>query len=235
VLYSVDSWLTGNRLVSVPFSDHCELLLDDGADCGTVYAALVDRMALNNPVYIELRPISSLNDRASFFSSQERYWLHVLDLSPDLPTLFRNCHKDSTQRKIRRAERERLTYDAGRSDTLLEAFYDPLLLTRRRHGTPPQPKLWFRNLIDFFGESLTIRVASKGSQPVAAILTVRHQVTVVSKYGCSNVHFHNLSGMQCLFWRTIQEAKAQHLLRFDLGRSDVDNAGLIRFKTQWGL
>src|SRR5271167_440366 len=29
VFCSVHSWLTGRRLVSLPFSDHCELLVDD--------------------------------------------------------------------------------------------------------------------------------------------------------------------------------------------------------------
>ena len=28
VLCQIDSWLTGRRMVSVPFSDHCEPLLD---------------------------------------------------------------------------------------------------------------------------------------------------------------------------------------------------------------
>ncbi len=183
--------------------------------------------------YIEIRPVSLLQYREGW-EMASAFQLHRLDLTPGVATLFHNCHKDSTRRKIRRAEREGLTYESGRSEALLSAFYRLLLLTRRRHQIPPQPLAWFRNLIECFGTALTIRVASKNSQPVAAILTLRHKDTLVYKYGCSDARMNNLGGTQLLFWRAIEEAKAENLLRFDLGRSDVTNEGLTTFKNRWG-
>jgi lipid II:glycine glycyltransferase (peptidoglycan interpeptide bridge formation enzyme) len=93
---------------------------------------------------------------------------------------------------------------------------------------------WFRNLVDCFGDAAQIRLASKEKRPVAAILTIRHKDTLVYKYGCSDHQFHNLGGMQLLFWKSIQEAKCDGLGVFDLGRTDCDNAGLIEFKDRWG-
>src|SRR5262249_13703289 len=52
--------------------------------------------------------------------------------------------------------------------------------------------------------------------------------------GCSNPRFNNLGGMPFLFWKTIQEAKAHGAGEFDLGRSDLDNQGLIDFKDRLG-
>jgi lipid II:glycine glycyltransferase (peptidoglycan interpeptide bridge formation enzyme) len=155
-------------------------------------------------------------------------------MSANVNTLFRSFHKDSTQRKIRRAEREGLTEEVGRSDRLVGIFYQLMLLTRRRHRLPPQPRIWFRNLIDQFGEALKIRVAFKGPQPVASILTLRHQDTLVYKYGCSDTKFNSLGGMHLLFWRSIQAAKDCGIRVFDLGRSDSGNGGLITFKDRWG-
>jgi len=37
-----------------------------------------------------------------------------------------------------------------------------------------------------------------------------------------------------LFWKAIQEGKADGAREFDLGRSDVDNLGLNTFKERWG-
>ena len=37
-----------------------------------------------------------------------------------------------------------------------------------------------------------------------------------------------------LFWNTIQEAKDGGIEELDMGRSDVDNLGLISFKEHWG-
>ncbi len=107
-------------------------------------------------------------------------------------------------------------------------------MTRRHHGTPPQPKLWFRNLIDCFGESLQIRVARKQKQPVAAILTLRHGDTLVYKYGGSDPGFNNLGGTHLLFWQSILNAKRLGLHTFDLGRSEFENPNLITFKDRWG-
>jgi hypothetical protein len=40
--------------------------------------------------------------------------------------------------------------------------------------------------------------------------------------------------MPFLFWQTIQRAKAEGAAEFDLGRSDVDDWGLITFKNHLG-
>jgi hypothetical protein len=54
------------------------------------------------------------------------------------------------------------------------------------------------------------------------------------KYGCSDSRFHKLGPMQLLMWRAIQEAKDAGLLDFDLGRTDLNNEGLLTFKDRWG-
>lgn len=234
VLCRVDSWLTGHRLVSLPFSDHCDLLVDDQDDFTAIFSALEDRMYQGKFQYVEIRPVHSPDPTILGNPSTHSCCLHQIDLEPDVVTLFQACHKDSTQRKIRRAEREGLTYGEGNSPFCLETFYDLLLLTRRRHRLPPQPKRWFQNLIQYFGDALRIRIAFKGERPIAAILTLRFKDTLVYKFGCSDARFHKLGGIHSLFWRSIQDAKSQGLRTFDLGRSEWENTGLITFKDRWG-
>ena len=230
----VESWLTGRRLVSLPFSDHCEPLVDDEATLQTLVASATSDGRQEKLKYIELRPLAPRSDLPAPFSASQSFCFHHVDLTPSLDKLFAGFHKDSTQRKIRRAEREALVYEEGRSDALLDAFYRLMVLTRRRHQVPPQPKQWFKNLIECVGEPLKIRVAFKDQQATAAILTLRHKDTLIYKYGCSDSEFSNLGGMHLLFWRSIQEAKEAGLRVFDLGRSDADNEGLITFKNRWG-
>jgi lipid II:glycine glycyltransferase (peptidoglycan interpeptide bridge formation enzyme) len=234
VFCKVNSWLTGRRLVSLPFSDHCDPLVDNEDETDMVLSALERRLRKEQLLYVEFRPVRAIAAGVDRFQSTYQYHLHQLDLTPDLGTLFRNCHKNSTQRKIRRAQKEGLVYEEGRSKTHLDIFYDLLLLTRRRHQVPPPPRKWFENLIHCFGESLTIRVALKGKQPIASILTMRHKDTLLYKYGCSVAHFHELGGVHLLLWRSIAEAKQQGLRWIDLGRSDFENTGLTTFKDRWG-
>jgi hypothetical protein len=237
VFCEMRSWITGSRLVSLPFSDHCDPLVSSS----TEYAELVEyvRSLVGPPTYrrTEVRPISVDAHEGSTsldLHPTDRFCLHVLSLDPPKETLFRSLHKDCIQRKVRRAEREGLGYEKGRSDDLFRNFYRLLVRTRRRHGLPPQPIKWFRNLIAFMGDALTIRVASMNGQPVAAILTLAFKQTLTYKYGCSDERFSRLGGTPFLFWHAIQEAKDAGMHQFDLGRSQTDNLGLIAFKERLG-
>jgi hypothetical protein len=66
------------------------------------------------------------------------------------------------------------------------------------------------------------------------LLTLRHRSSVVYKYGCSDQRFHHIGGMPFLFWRLIEQSKASGANAIDLGRSDIDNPGLITFKDRLG-
>jgi len=234
VFCRIRSWLSGARLVSLPFSDHCQPLADP-EDTAQLLSWLKASRHRKRWKYIEIRPLSSSSTgRACELARSESYTLQILDLRPSLETLFQNFHKSCVQRKIRRAERENLSYKEGSSDALLKNFYDLLLLTRRRHGLPPQPLAWFRNVIASLGSRVLIRIASKDGQPIASIVTIQYKDALVYKYGCSDSRFNNLGGNSLLFWKAIQHAKRDGVVTFDLGRSERDNSGLTGFKENWG-
>ena len=235
ILYCrVNSWLNGRRLVSLPFSDHCEPVVTSHDQLCRLLSALGRDAEVNGYKYAEIRPLSSPSIVECGLGQSQSFCFHRLSLGGTAAELFHAFHKDCVQRKIHRAEREGLTCEDGRSPDLLQKFYSLQILTRRRQQLPPQPFAWFRNLAACMGDKMKIRVASKDGKPVASILTLQHRRTLVYKYGCSDKAFSNLGGMQLLFWRAIQDAKSQGLLEFDLGRSDWENEGLIRFKDRLG-
>jgi lipid II:glycine glycyltransferase (peptidoglycan interpeptide bridge formation enzyme) len=234
VFCRVESRLTGRRLVSLPFSDHCELLVDDEKEMHALVDGLKRELRERAWGYIEVRPLRHLEFRGSFGRPNATYMFHELDLRPELETLLANCHKSSIQRKIQRAAREGLEYKEGSNESLLNSFYRLLVLTRRRHYLPPQPKSWFRNLMHCFGDALKIRITLKDGKPVAGMLTLRHKDTLIYKYGGSDLRFHKLGAMHLLYWESIRDAKNCGLRKFDLGRTDAHQSGLIRFKSRWG-
>lgn len=234
VFSQVESWLTGRRLVSLPFSDHCDPLFAGEEDAKALASALREETAGGKWRYVEVRPLQQFEIASPLIHTTATYHYHQLDLRPELQQIFRNFHRDSIQRKIRRAERESLRYEAGASEELLEIFYSLLAITRFRHNLPPQPRVWFRNLAECFGSDFKIRIAFKGDRPIAGIITLRHNDALVYKYGCSDHRFHNLGGVQFLLWRSIQEAKNSGMKSFDLGRSNSNQSGLVVFKNRWG-
>jgi CelD/BcsL family acetyltransferase involved in cellulose biosynthesis len=230
----ITSWLTGTRLVSLPFADHCEPLFADSGDNLSLSNRLVEECVRQHCKYLELRPLQAQANFGNEFQASESFYFHELDLGPSLEHLFKRMHKDSIQRKVRRAEKEQLTYDVGRTEEFIDSFYGLLLMTRRRHHLPPQPKIWFRNLAKSMGDALAIRLARKNGAPVAALLTLRHRSTIIYKYGCSDGAFHQLGGMPFLFWKLIEGGKASGAERIDFGRSETENEGLVAFKDKFG-
>jgi len=233
-LCRISSWVTGSRLVSLPFSDHCEPLLGDIAELPNFIDWLRTGGALLPFDYLELRPLSVTDGSSSGLIPSCSYWHHELDLTPTLEQIFQRMHNNSFKRKVRRAERERLSYESGRSKELLDEFYRLLRITRRRHQLPPQPRTWFRNLLESMGDTCRIRLTRKDGVAVAAMLTLQHRSCVVYKYGCSDEKFHSLGGMPFLFWRLIEESKAAGSESIDLGRTELNNEGLITFKDRLG-
>ena len=229
----ISSWLSGRRLVSLPFSDHCVPLVESSKQLTGMLAELEERVGRENWKYVEIRTASLQLPNEMLDRSKSFVW-HRLDLHPSLDEIFQNFQKDCVQRKIRRAEKANLTYEAGGSEAILDKFYQLLQGTRRKHGLPPQPVAWFRNLIACLGEQAKIHVASKDGCPVASILTLAHKRVLVYKYGCSDARASHLGGTQFLFWQAIRQAKNEQFSEFDLGRSEPDNAGLIQFKDRWG-
>lgn len=234
VFCHVKSWLTGSRLVSLPFSDHCEPLCDSREDLNFLVRYLQTALEHENWRSLEVRS-TSLQQARNTDGSQPAasYFLHVLDLHPDLNDVFRDLDRDSVQRRIQRADRAGLVEKSGRSDDLLREFYDLFLTTRGRHLLPPPPYSWFKNLIRFQGDAAEIRVAYQHGIPIAAILTLRFRDVLYYKYGGSDTRFKNLGATPWLLWNALAAAKATGATAFDMGRTQQDHAGLLAFKNHW--
>jgi CelD/BcsL family acetyltransferase involved in cellulose biosynthesis len=230
----VRSWITGRRLVSLPFADHAEPLLDSAWNAMDLNNWMRAERSAHHWKYVEIRPVSSERDSVSLLAPNRYFWLHSLDLSSSPQLLFSRLHKSCFQRRIVHAERQQLSYERGVSPQLISEFYRLLMVTRRRHRALPQPRSWFRNLAKCLGEKMQIRLVRRAGTPIAAILTLRHGRTVTYKYGCSDEKAHHVGGMPFLFWRVIEESKSEGAEQIDLGRTDTDNPGLIEFKDRLG-
>ena len=236
VFCRINSWLTGRRLVSLPFSDHCEPLCDSIEDLNFLIRYLQTALEHQGWKYLEFRPIiGNLGQAGDGIGClpAATYYLHTLDLRPDLSEVFRSLDKDSVQRRVQRAQQAGLVERRGTSDDLLEQFYRLLVITRGRHSVPPAPYAWFRNLIQCQGEALEIRLAYLSETPVAAILTLRFRDIVYYKYGCSDERFNRFGAMPWLLWNAIAAAKSSGASEFDMGRTEKNNAGLLAFKNHW--
>lgn len=233
VFCRVESWLTGQRLVSFPFSDHCEPIARTPEELQNLISGIEARSRVEGCSYAELRPTSSPPIMDSLWRTASRFYLHRLDLRPGAEAVFKNFHRDCVQRRIRHAERSAITITEGRDFETLKEFYGLVLETRRRQGLLPQPIAWFSNVMKCLGESATIHCARKDGRITAAILTLQHGKTLYYKYGASVAKFHRFGAMPYLLWHAIQYAMDRDLEELDLGRTDCEVQGLVTFKERW--
>jgi len=230
----VRSWLTRGRLVSLPFTDHCEPLVENIEQLRALCTHLETLCRTQRWKYVEMRTGDAVFGAEEGLGECKVYRWHRLDLRSSLDALYKGFHKDCIRRRIRHAERQGLRYEEGRNESLTRSFYDLIVLSRLRKHLPPQPFEWFQNLVACMGKDVCIRIAFKGNQPVAGILTMRHRKKIYYKYGGSDARLNDLGATPMLFWQAIQAAKSAGMEELDLGRSELENQGLIRFKERWG-
>lgn len=230
----VRSWLTGCRLVSLPFTDHCEPLVQNVDQLRMISLHLETLRKARQWRYAEIRTSGAPLDTEDGLREYAVYRWHRLDLRPSLDSLYKGFHKSCIRRRIRHADHQGLRYEDGRDGRLVRLFYDLIVLSRSRKHLPPQPWEWFRNLVSSMGKDVCIRVAFQGDQPVAGILTMNHRKRMYYKYGGSDARFNSLGATPMLLWKAIQAAKFAGMEELDFGRSELDNPGLIKFKERWG-
>jgi CelD/BcsL family acetyltransferase involved in cellulose biosynthesis len=226
--------LTGaRRWVSLPFTDDCQPLLGDGVGDEALAEALDGARRRAGVAALELR--SEL--RAPGASACGQAVVHHLRLDPDPARLFRTFHRSQVQRNVDRAQREGVTVRRSTSiDDLAGTFYDLHLRTRHRQGVPVQPRryfgmLWRHMYRRGLGFSL---VAYAGQRPIAAAVFLAWKKRLIYKYGASDEAYWKLRPNHLLFWRAIEWASQSGYELFDWGRTDLENAGLREFKSNWG-
>lgn len=228
----VPAFPRGRRWVSLPFTDHCAPLARDRAALSELVDSVRNVRQHEGLRRVEIR--AAVPDAPHHAVGV----LHQLALSDEPAELFAEFHASQIRRGIRKAERDGrvMVREATRPEDVTEIFYRLQLQTRRRQGTPLQPKrlfelLWQRLHPTGFARTL---VAELDDRPIAAAVFLRFGGTVVYKYGASAPDHWRERPNHLIFWRAIQDACSAGDRYLDLGRSDLDNAGLRAFKSHWG-
>jgi len=228
----ITSALTGRRGVSLPFTDSCEPLGQTPDDIRSLVTAAVDLAHRRHWRRLELR------GGAHVFPERPpatTFYGHTLDLTPSESVLLKQTDS-AVRRAIRKAEQAGVTVEFSTSLESVETFYRLLAYTRRRHGVPPQPFAFFRNLQQRIlapGQG-TIAIARLNGQPIASALYLFAGKSVIYKYGASDERHQQVRANNLVMWRAISTFARQGFTALDFGRTSLDNPGLRTFKLSWG-
>jgi hypothetical protein len=228
----VDSWLTGKRGVSLPFTDLCPALGDEPDALDAAQKAVLSHAADHEWKYSEFRggplPAGAPAEPASFCQ-------HELLLHTDEARLFRGI-EPATQRAVRKAQREGLRCEFSTELEALRIFCRLLEQTRRRHGSPPQPWVFFESIHEHvLSRDLGfVALVWHADRLIAGAVFFCFGTTAIYKFGASDLRFQHLRANNLVMWNSICRLAHQGFTVLHFGRTALDNDGLRRYKRAWG-
>lgn len=231
-MMEVDSWLTGRRGVSLPFTDECAPLCAGPDSFNELYREVLAYARTRRWKYVECRGGLQLHGNASPSVS---FLGHRLDLRGGEAALFGRCD-DSTRRAVRKAEQSGLEIEFSTDIEAVRAFYGLLCRTRRRHGLPPQPFHFFGSIQRHVlaRKQGWVVLARSGRVPVAGAVYFSFGKTVIYKFGASDDRFQLMRANNLVMWEAIKHYAREGFDVLDFGRTSLTNHGLQRFKLSWG-
>ncbi len=226
--YSALADIRGERVVSIPFSDFCDPLIETEAGWGEFadhlrsYGRPVTVRPFRNPLAIEDR---------SFDRATDLLW-HGIDLTSGADHIWDGL-KSKQRTAIRRAPKAGLSFRfSSRADDLATFHAMHVDLRKTKYRMLAHPLSFFEALHDRFGDDMVVLLAEEDDgTPVAAMVLFAWNDRWYYKFSAS--YPRNYRPNAAMIMAACREGADRGLGMLDLGRSDIDQPGLVQFKQQF--
>ncbi|MBI4684860.1 MAG: GNAT family N-acetyltransferase [Nitrospirae bacterium] len=235
-VFEVRSWLTGNRLVSIPFATLCDPLISTSNEMEILLGAAVNLANELGTERIEVRALASsdlIQDSRLYRDSFYKH--HFLLLDTNLEELKKSFHRTCVRQRIERALKSSLSLREAENETDLKNFFCLYMMTRKRLGLPPQPYTFIKILWEILlpSKKLSLLLAEHNGKAVAGIILFKFKDRVSVEFSAFDESYLNISPTHYLFWEAIKLAYHQGYKIFDFGRTAITNKPLMDFKGRW--
>lgn len=227
----INSFMTGKRAVSLPFSDFTEPLVNQDVPFDTIINEIKNVGKIRKWKSFELRG----GGRFLGNFSNSYVYEHVLDISENEEKIF-SQFRSSTKRNINKAYKEGIEIKFTNSFDSVKHFYKLNCITRKRHGLPPQPFKFFENVYKnlIAKDKGFVILAILNKNVLASNIYLHFGEKALYKYGASELKYQNLRANNLVMWEAIKWYIKKGYKSFSFGRTEPDNEGLRQFKNGWG-
>lgn len=220
----------GKRIVSMPFSDFSDALVQSLDEWCELIEPLIDENCT-----IITRPLhNTIPLRDNRFVLTDRAKWHGIDLQPDLDTLWDSLHA-SARRAIRKSQREGVRVRVAEPDELRKFFDLHLEVRKYKYNLVAQPYQFFEHIRDNFIETEqgVIFLAEIDDTVIGSLFFLACKDVFTYKFSATSQDELAYRPTDILLWEAMQYGKAHGFKLLDLGLSDWDQDGLIRFKRKY--
>lgn len=233
----MQSPLTGRRLVSLPFSDHCPILSESESDADNLVEQAITLAHQQKARYLELRTgVNHALANRSDMVQGDLYVRWVMPLSGDPTTLWSQLRKP-VQHQIKKSRKLGVEIRIAESHEDVVRYYRLHLQTRsKKHGMPTQPQRYFLEAWDAFAahDGMQVLLAEHEGHTIAGMVLFAAGATVRYAYGASDEQYLHLAPNNLLMWTAMTWGCTHGYQELDMGRTASDNEGLMEFKRRWG-
>ncbi|MGA2531549.1 MAG: GNAT family N-acetyltransferase [Candidatus Aminicenantales bacterium] len=224
--------LKGKRGVALPFTDRCAPHVLEPESLKAAVKSAIDYGEKNGWRSIEWRDDPYGPEGAPAWKT---YLMHEIGLRKTKADLFKSLSSNN-RRNIKKALREGVSVRTDRSAESLRSFYRLNCMTRKRHALPPQPFIFFKNVLEHvlsrdLGQVFSAYHAGK---VIAASIFFHFGNEALFKYGASEMEHQCLRPNNLLMWEALNWYNDRNFATMSLGRTEIDNRGLLRYKRAWG-
>lgn len=237
--FLIKSWLTGNRLVCLPFSDYCNPLINSKQSLDLLLDAIKNYVKYS--MVIQLRMLTTKSLEKNIFLKQgfkewSYYKTSLINLCDDLELVRKRFHRKAVRQAITKSIRSGVYIERGNTEKALVEHYKLIVATRKKLGVVPQPYRFFQNLWQIMiTKNLGFLLLAKyRGIPIASAIFFTYKGTIFPKFNGSDQRFLNLQPNNLLYWSAIEWGVKNGYKCFDFGRTSPDNTGLMAFKQRWG-
>lgn len=224
--------IRGKRTVVLPFSDYTMPVVSGAAPWETLIQPLID---LGDPVIVQTSADGVVADDPRFKVELETV-RHSIALDADFDELMARCGQQP-RRHIRKAAAAGLTFRLADSLDDVRAFFDLHLGVRKyKHRLLCQPFSLFESLWkNFLSEGDGgLMLGFDGDVVAGGCLLLEAGDTLYYKYSASHPAYRAKGVSHAAVAESMALGLSKGLVSLDMGRSDLDQPGLIAFKRRFG-
>ena len=228
----VNSPITGRKWVSLPFSDYCYPVFDNGVELNELIKGVVLFSRSNGISLVEIR--DDIQESPILYGNSSHV-IHKAVLESDFEKVSGRIH-EMHRRNINVARKNNVHIVFGNTHQHMLEFYTLHMRTRRSQGVPVQPIGFFKNIKTMILDQGLgfLLLAYKNDQCIGGAVFLHWHKTLTYKFGASDPAGLNFRPNNLIMWTAMKWGCEHGFLCFDFGRTDMDNTGLRTFKSRWG-
>ncbi|WP_232849882.1 FemAB family XrtA/PEP-CTERM system-associated protein [Bowmanella yangjiangensis] len=222
--------LKSTQYCSLPFCDVGGPLANDNKTAQQLIDFAAESLCAEQPELFSLR-LAGKPVPEEELSAQAKVRM-LLTLPGDAETLMASF-KSKLRSQIRKAEKNGLTCQLGRNDTLLNDFYQVFVANMRDLGSPVHGFSLFEQLEKCYGDSILMSVVYSENKPVGGGIVLMTKDRASIPWASTIQEYNRLAPNMMLYWSLLARIADSGRKEFDFGRS-TPNEGTYKFKAQWG-